>query len=670
MFTSTSTGHPISQEELDLIFDYTCDSCEAYISSELLDKHGWDLKTSEAFLTGKHPEGNKIRYCSETITTSLLNLKFASQFDSLSQPHSSVPNFAHLTTSSSNPRSSASSLQLSSPMFSVPQMSQSTPTLPHMATCPNTSTGNTLENSASNHALFTSPYGAPPSTHPANGFYIPANGSAPSLSQVSIASAAQQTGDRPTLPPKPHKHVHQNHTLEISSSAPDLPSRPHKTHDHALHHSEPGHAADFPQTGHAPHSTAHTTTSHAHTTTSTKKATTDGSGKTGLLNSIFSASTTSAPSKSSKSKLSSPSPKESSSSLLAMNAPDGHIGSSRQACPNIALIGFCSPRECPDRHSPNTTICKWLLTEGHCMTAGCAFQHPNLITRESILHTLRERMGSTKKVLDPEWEALRLRMVFHCTVSMREKKCGKGGDCMVLNCPKQHRKSPKELVTSKQSAISSTTSKSNLKVVTAPASSSAPTSPPTSSNTHRHSTGHGAAAGPGHHSPTASMPPPLPPKPQLVLMDVTNQANHMNLVTSIMQGGCAKAAKPLKIKKLEQITNLALDGLYQEYFKKTQSAKGLRPSEIYAFHGAPPAAITSIATTGFDMSKIKRTKFGHGLYCALDANVSVDYCGDGNIMLLVRLITDGLKWVKDPAYYVIQDSACTNPLYIITFEKT
>ena len=145
----------------------------------------------------------------------------------------------------------------------------------------------------------------------------------------------------------------------------------------------------------------------------------------------------------------------------------------------------------------------------------------------------------------------------------------------------------------------------------------------------------------------------------------------MNLVTSIMQGGCAGSSKPLKILRLEEISNVALDEQYRAYFAKTQQAKqGLRPSEIYAFHGAPQSAVHSIAANGFDISKVKRTKFGHGLYCALDPNVSVDYCGDSNKMLLVRLITDGLKWVKDPAYYVIQDSASMNPLYIITFAKS
>lgn len=136
-----------------------------------------------------------------------------------------------------------------------------------------------------------------------------------------------------------------------------------------------------------------------------------------------------------------------------------------------------------------------------------------------------------------------------------------------------------------------------------------------------------------------------------------------------MQGGCSKAGKPLKIAKLEEVYNEVIDAQYKEYFTKTQKANLFRPNEIYAFHGAPSVAIQSIVEKGFDMSKIKRTKFGHGLYCALDPNVSVEYCGPGNQMLLVRLITDGLKWVKDPAYYVVHDSASMNPLYIITFEK-
>lgn len=158
-------------------------------------------------------------------------------------------------------------------------------------------------------------------------------------------------------------------------------------------------------------------------------------------------------------------------------------------------------------------------------------------------------------------------------------------------------------------------------------------------------------------------------KAKYSLKNVTGQANHMNLVSSIMQGGSGKTGKQLKIKKLEEVHNELIDAQYREFFTATQAQTKFRPSEIYAFHGAPSAAVHSIAENGFDMSKIKRTKFGHGLYCALDPSVSVEYCGTGNQMILVRLITDGLKWVKDPAYYVVHNSSSMNPLYIITFEK-
>jgi hypothetical protein len=319
-------------------------------------------------------------------------------------------------------------------------------------------------------------------------------------------------------------------------------------------------------------------------------------------------------------------------------------------------------------------MCKWLTMNGICEERNCVFQHPNLITRELTMKPIREGTLTQRALSLAEWNTLKLTMVFHCHIPMRPKKCGKGAECIIVNCPKQHKKPPKPIISVSTPAASSSSSSSvsNAASLTLVASSFPSGKTKDSKSARKNSTTIAVitpSASAYSHSLQASIAPPLPPKPTLTLKDVTKQQNHINLVLSIMQGGCVNS-KPLKILKLEEITNPSLDEQYQAYFRKTQEAKQLRPSEIYGFHGAPTAAIQSIAANGFDMSKIKRTKFGHGLYCALDPNVSVEYCGDGAKMLLVRLITDGLRWVKDPAYYVIHDSASVNPLYIISFEKS
>lgn len=168
-FVSPTTGEPISQEELDLIFDYTCDACEAYISIELIGKHGWDLAMCEAFLTGKRAGGSKIRYCAETVKTSILNLKFASQFDSLSRPKSQgIPNIAHLTMTNpaiSPPGHRTSSTFDSPPAHSSAFMSQSSPSLP-LSTVPIPSSLATTP--FRTPSAVQSPFSPPPpsSTHP------------------------------------------------------------------------------------------------------------------------------------------------------------------------------------------------------------------------------------------------------------------------------------------------------------------------------------------------------------------------------------------------------------------------------------------------------------------------------------------------------------------------
>jgi hypothetical protein len=622
-YTSVANGQPISQEELDLIFDYTCDACEAYISTELIDKHGWDLRTCESFLTGKHPNGNKIRYCSETITTSILNLKFASQFDSLSRPKSvAVPNFAHLTLTNSairGPSNSFGSLPPYAPASAPPQFAyQSHPSLPFSTPTPNqflVSNGETRQTissfSSSGTHVTISPASMPQSPPPA---YTTNNPSAISPRAVSSVQAQQIRHSAPI--PNDHHHHHHHH---------------HQQQQHLHLQQHPSAAAHFDSSFSTNLNRANTAPIKLHSTFDSNLPITSSSGS--------SISTS----------------KDVAKSSSPQDSLDGRV--KRQPCSKLTAQGFCSPRDCPHSHSPTYTMCKWLTMNGFCETHGCTFQHPNTLTREAILAPIHLGSPDQRALSSAEWQTLQLTMVFYCPIPMKDKKCGKGAECKVNNCPKQHKRPKREsrslsfLSSSFTAAISISSSSSLI-------SSSSSTNSLATTTTMNNSA-----------LPLSKAPPPLPPKLTLKLKDVTSQANHMNLVTSIMQGGCAKSAKPLKIIKLEEISNSPLDEQYHAYFMKTHQIKGLRPSEIYAFHGAPSLAVQAIAAQGFDMSKIKRTKFGHGLYCALDANVSVDYCGDGNKMLLVRLITDGLKWVKDPAYYVVQDQASMNPLYIITFDK-
>lgn len=766
-YSVESSGVPISQEELDLIFDYTCDACESYILQELMGRHGWELKVCEDFLMGKHSGGNKIRYCSETVTTSILNLKFASRFDSLSRtsaPSLSTPNLASLILT--NPSNATTSSQSSSSFSSLPSFASTTP--------PSSSSMSSLPGFAPNYeksspSLVTS--SAPQTTS-----FVPSTHASP--------ASSTNNNQRPVLPPRTGSIGVQNQPMS-SASASQLsnPSSGYshlQTHTHAV--SDMGVSSGAHNTQHQ--NIAHPTSVHAssastlplsHSTPALQKSPPPDVGPKPIR--MAANVKVSTPPKSStpasQASMSPASPTSpASDSSYSSDLSDGRLaGSSGKVCKKISALGFCSPRDCADIHSPEWTMCKHLTLNGQCLVRSCPYQHPNVATRQAILtpivngnncqyigavqsgQSLESIQQSQAKELHrplslAEWNTLRLTMVFYCPIQMREKKCGKSTDCAVIDCPKQHKKIAK---------VSSAASPSDP-------SASAPAKPApttTTSTTHKHptiyeqrraapkpvitvvapqqvipkaqSTSHlqttSSAPVPQHahtHQPSGPYaahqtnllqakpatvhhghpPPALPPKnsvttqphlvkahvassstpgeyyheeahapapaivkPKYALKDVTGQANHMNLVSSIMQGGSGKTGKALKIKKLQEVHNELIDAQYKEYFTTTQKQKDFRPSEIYAFHGAPAAAVASIAENGFDMSKIKRTKFGHGLYCALDPNVSVEYCGTGNQMLLVRLITDGLKWVKDPAYYVVHNSSSMNPLYIITFEK-
>lgn len=667
-FTAVSNGQPISQEELDLIFDYTCDACESYLKNELMGKQGWDLATSEAYLMGNHAQGGKVRYCVETIKTSVQNVKFASQFETMASRKSvGVPNMTHLTSTTTAtakglpgqtfsfpnlPAYSAPPLAYSSAHASSPNLIHTAPAASHQPT-PAQANGNhhvqihppgtqhqsppqTSQHSQSNN--MPPPYAATNgyAPHQPNG-YPPHQHSAHSIVKPTTSSSAPLVrNSAPVLPLHSHAPVSQSvpptHTDRpaMLSSAPTAsnaapPAKPTSPVDAVKAQASSG----IPQRSNSSGSSG----SSARLKAPDRKHSTGSSGSSSDSDDHDSAS-------SSRSRSGSASSPQIPSTSRVDNT-DGRV--KRAPCPKIVKQGYCSPRDCKDSHSPGSTMCKFLTMNGLCENKECPFQHPNLVTREHYLKPLYLGNGSTQRPLTlAEWNALRLTMVFYCPIPMKPKKCGKGIDCKALDCPKQHRKPPRDSLASADYASASSSP--------SPGTASAPKKAAT--------------------HPKLDVAPALPPKPILKLKDVTSQANHINLVISIMQGGCAKGLKPPKITKLEEISNSVLDDQYRAYFMKTQQNKGMRPSELYAFHGAPTVAVMAIAANGFDMSKIKRTKFGHGLYCALDPNVSMEYCQTGNQMLLVRLITDGLKWVKDPAYYVIQDAASMNPLYIVTFAKS
>lgn len=768
-YSVASSGVPISQEELDLIFDYTCDACESYILQELIGSHGWELKTCEDFLMGKHSGGNKIRYCSETVTTSILNLKFASRFDSLSRtsaPSLSTPNLASLiltNASNATPSSQGSSFS------SLPSYASTTP--------PSSSSMSSLPGFSPNYEK-SSP-SLVTSSAPHSSSFVP--------STQATGSSSTNNIQRPALPPRTGSSAAQpQHSSSVTFSHPSTSSSGYshlQTHAHSV--SDMGGAPGAHKDGIAhptsvPASTASAMAS-SHSTPALQKSPPPevGPKPVRMAGHVKISTPPKSSTPASQDSMSPATPTSPASNSHSSDLSDGRLaGSSGKVCKKISTLGFCSPRDCTDIHSPEWTMCKHLTLNGQCLVRSCPYQHPNVATRQAILTPIvngnncqyigavqsgqsleamqqLQAKGLHRPLSLAEWNTLRLTMVFHCPIQMREKKCGKSTDCSVLDCPKQHKKIAKvsSAVPStnppssapSQPAVSTSASTSQLThtmrgakrdvpthVVTVstpqqviPKAQSTPhlqhtSSAPTNQHlqthhptgpyaTHQNNLATTKPATPHHGHPPPALPPknavtshphlvkthvassstpgqgtgaytnplfdedptPTPAivKPKFALKDVTGQANHMNLVSSIMQGGSGKTGKGLKIRKLQEVHNELIDAQYKEFFTATQREKGFRPSEIYAFHGAPAAAVASIAENGFDMSKIKRTKFGHGLYCALDPNVSVEYCGAGNQMLLVRLITDGLKWVKDPAYYVVHNSSSMNPLYIITFEK-
>lgn len=785
-YTSATTETPISQEELDLIFDATCDACESYILQELIGKCSWTLEEAEEFLMGRRKGENRIRYCLETVKTSILNLKLASRFDTLTRAGSntSTPQYLStlITTNGAKETCSFSSphhLSRSSlPLFSP---SSSTSSINSNILNNNTSSTHTPSQggSSANHSPFPL---LVPSTQALN-----PNSSGPqsaSLSSLPPYSALPSrlsqgeggfSGSEPNLPlytPLPSS----THTGPLTSSAPVSKLQEEQRIKSGRVGPSAGEATLSPFSSSLAHSSAHHHEAN-YNTSAISSSVSSPHLNVGPPPQVPKKPTRKADSdvkaRSSVSLLSTHSSSGQSKDLTdgRVMSVDGAKGSAGKICLKISSFGFCSPRDCSDIHLPTTTMCKHLTLNGVCNVRGCPFQHPNTATRQAILlpiangsyrRLVQESATSgpqgatlvqsgTKPLQRPlslaEWNTLKLTMVFHCNIPMRDKKCSTSQTCTVMNCPKQHKKMgpsapivsaspsnnppsivqipthpslnaldhanggqrgslgqkdhPPALSTIHHSlksdqiasipksqsyphvksnagnkGIGNGMSDSSFPSFTSSSASSSSQSITLATNTASSSssssmttTKHMSYALEGLHTTSdASIAPPLPVRSKFELKNVTGQANHMNLVTSIMQGGCGKKGKPLKILKLIEICNPQLDAQYKAFFESTQTKKGMRPSEIYAFHGAPEGAISSIAKNGFDMTKIKRTKFGHGLYCALDANISVDYCANDHQMLLVRLITDGLKWVKDPAYYVVHDSASMNPLYIITFD--
>jgi len=148
-------------------------------------------------------------------------------------------------------------------------------------------------------------------------------------------------------------------------------------------------------------------------------------------------------------------------------------------------------------------------------------------------------------------------------------------------------------------------------------------------------------------------------------MDVTHRVEYMSWVKIVMQS----QGKDIVIVKLVKLELPKIHKKFEEL--KDEHTRNQRVfSTITGFHGTQPQNIEAITKNGFDISKIQRSLYGHGLYFARDAGVAINYASPGNQIFLCNLIDIDLTWVQQHNYYIVRNDRAILPLYLITYAIT
>ncbi|XP_049848133.1 uncharacterized protein LOC126311218 isoform X2 [Schistocerca gregaria] len=663
-FSAGESG--ISDKELERLFDMSCASCENYIL-ELIGTYGWDLEKVEQFLTGKNPKFAKVRYCEETIVTSLLNVQNEATFDQLTRSKSNktnqlaksrelldegrlngakpLENQTHTHTSGNqnnsprcastrgavegmsegkSERSTAANLepkelQELQELNSVGGESVPSDAIQHHvnhttkdgdAQCQRDSPVNSRLTNKSNLPSGNSSTSADGSGSAGNGSF-----GRDGTNFLSSSTGGSQAG---VAPPSGPNRIPQNKSKSIfgfrnpfsfffkKHTKPNSGTTSLQQKQAAVPANRPNSSSDNT----APSIKTKPNPPPVPSPIETHQKPRPSPKQDSVYQKLVSSPPTSPPKYT-------PAAKEPGATLSvpssgAPPSPLEHLPPNY--CKNMYINGICAEVGCTSAHIQKAIICNQILMYSECRLPSCPHMHPNEITIVTYVNDIKK----TFVELWPHWhfEDVLPRAKIFCPLSMRPKNCKYGTNCIIKNCPNQHL------------------------VPTLHAKNSAPSKP--------------------------LVPPFIHSGPVENLLNVTHDPSHHNLVLSIMKGQ-SKGEQTLRILKLELIHNPQLDKQYNDYFIQVKRRNMVRPTEIYAFHGTSEPSIKEITTHGFDVSLVKRAIHGYGIYCALDPNVAITYCRGGNKMLMVRLITDGLKWIRKVQYYVVPNSAGMNPLYIITF---